>query len=250
MCFGIDLQALFSKSDRTMAAQPVTPRRINLQRIPAFTNNDSLRNPDYLPKSRFDLFCGAAVTATIDNEFPSSDTQEKRTLIEYARQNRRIFLTLASTFLVQKIGLLRDAQIEDSHLPVRMEIDSRTGGGQIFSLNDHVDLPLNGFVERDDASPDANNWNLAQLRSFVGDQWQFCAVAFQQSRFRYEGIPEKCPLPFIQISEGAAGGAFGKVFRVGLRGEHLTFEPGDAEFLYLRQVRKFKLRKAYPQYQC
>lgn len=247
MCFCGPLPALFSKSHQAMAPESklVTSSRINQQCIQAFdTKSDSLPNPAYLPLDAFDqLLSEDLVKATIGNSFRHSSTREKSHLFEYARRNRKIFLTLASAKLLKKIKVLRKAQVKDCHLPVREEYDRTTGRCRIFSSENQ---PLNGFVEGDDEENE-DEWDLAHIRQFIANQWLFYAVAFDKSRFLYKGLPEKRPLPFVEISVGAAGGGkFGKIFRVGLRREHLT--PDHSKFQYLRLVCKSKLRTARLQY--
>lgn len=240
MCFCVTMPALFSKFRQAKAPEfdqvALTCDDIEYRCIQAFkTSPDSLSNPAYLPRDTFKDFLSAAqVKATIGKYAPSTNKQEKDRLFEYARQNPIIFLTLASTQLVNKIKLLQQAQVEDRHLPVRKIYDPRTQRLQIFPSEDSINdasQHLSGFV---------TNWNSADLKQFVLNQWLFYAVVFEKSRFLYEGLSHPCPLPFVELSTGAAGGGhFGKVFRVGLRMEHV--KPDHAHFPYLRQVSKSKL---------
>lgn len=211
---------------------------------------DSLRNPSYLPQdASHQVMRKDQVKATLEKYVGSSDTQEENSLLEYARKNPHVFLTLASSRLVKKIKTLWEAKVKDCHLPVRLQYDETTRRWQMVSLADPADqvhLSPNAFVEGDDEE-DESKWDLAHLTHFVTEQWRFYAVTFDKRRFLYEGLSDKRPLPFIEISTGPAGsGNFGKVFRVGLRREHLI--PSHAEFQYLRLVRNSKLRMAHPQY--
>lgn len=204
---------------------------------------DSLRNPSYLPQDASrDVMRKDLVKATIEKYVRSSNTQETNNLLEYARKNPHVFLTLASCRLVKKIKNLSVTQVKDCHLPVRLQYDETTGRRQMVSLADPVGeaiLSPNAFVEGDDEE-DESKWDLADLTHFAAEQWRFYAVIFDTRRFIYGGISDKQPLPFIEVSTGPAGsGNFGKVFRVGLRREHVT--PNHAELQYLCLVRKSKL---------
>lgn len=231
----------------------VTSKLIRDQCIEEFKERkDSLRNPSYLPQdASHQVMRKDLVKATIEKYVRSSNIQEENDLLEYARKNPHVFLTLASSRLVKKIKTLWEAQVKDCHLPVRLQYDEKTGRRHMVSLIDPAEesnLSPNAFVEGDDEE-DESKWDLADLTHFVTEQWRFYAVIFDQRQFLYDGLSDKRPLPFIEISTGAAGsGNFGKVFRVGLRKEHVI--PNHAEFQYLRLVRKSKLRIARPQYQC
>lgn len=218
----------------------VTSGRIRDQCVAEFEGKDSLQNPPYLPSDEFRHVMGKnLVKATIEKYAGSSTVQREDDLLEYALENRHVFLTLASSRLVRKIKTLWEAQVKDCHLPLRLEYDETTGRRHMVSVVDPVHeetLSPNAFVEGDDEVDDSF-WDDSDLRRFVTDQWLFCALIFDRGQFLYPGLSDKRPLPFVQISAGAAGsGNFGKVFRVGLRREHLM--PEDARFEYLREVRK------------
>ncbi|KAL2277522.1 hypothetical protein FJTKL_15438 [Diaporthe vaccinii] len=218
----------------------VTSRYIRDRCIEEFKErNDSLRNPSYLPRdaSHQVMREDDNVKATIEKYVRPSTIEEKRNLLEYARKNPHVFLTLASSRLVKKIKTLWEAHVKDCHLPVRLQYDETTGRRQMVSLEDpayEAKLSPNAFVEGDDEE-DESKWDLADLTHFVTEQWRFYAVIFDTTRFLYEGLSDKRPLPFIEISTGAAGsGNFGKVFKVGLRREHVV--PNHTEFQYLRLI--------------
>lgn len=219
----------------------VSSASISKQCVAEFEGRDSLQNPSYLPEYAFRHFMrDDLVKATIEKYAGSSTVQRQDDLLEYALKNRHVFLTLASSRLVKKIKTLWEAQVKDCHLPVRLEYDETTGRRHMVSLADPVHeatLSSSAFVEGDDEVDDSL-WDYSDLRRFVTDQWLFYALIFDRGQFLYQGLSDKRPLPFVQISAGAAGsGNFGKVFRVGLRKEHLI--PEDARFEYLREVRKF-----------
>lgn len=197
-----------------------------------------LSNPTYLPQDVFhQLVSGDRVQATIKQYFRSSSTEEIHDLVEYARQNPHVFLTLVSCGRVKKLKSLKEAQVRDYHLPLDEEI-SDSNLSQVVSLN-RVKLPPSGFVE---------GWDLRHLHNFIEDQWMFYAVVFHKSCLLYPSLHPKCPLPFVKISalaESTGSGNFGKVFRVGLSETHVT--SAHTEFQYLRRViTKFCTQ---PQYQ-
>lgn len=210
----------------------------------------SLSNPTYLPRDVFHhLFDGDQVKATIEKSFRSSSAQDIHELVEYARQNPHIFLTLVSCRLVKKLATLRGARVRDHHLPLAEEYEETADSNRsrIVSLA-RVNLPPNGFVEGDDET-DEDKWDLGDLQKFIDYQWMFYAIVFHKSLLLYTGLHPKCPLPFVNISaEGTGSGNFGKVFRVGLNEKHLTSD--YAEFPYLRRVITACKLCTHPQYQC
>lgn len=232
----------------------VTSRYIRDRCIEEFKERkDSLRNPSYLPRNASHQVMREDdnVKATIEKYVGYSNIQERDDLLKYAHKNPHVFLTLASSRLVKKIKTLWEAQVKDCHLPVRLQYDEKTGRRQMVSLVDPAqesNLSPNAFVEGDDEE-DESKWDLADLTHFVTEQWRFYAVIFDVRRFLYGDLPDKRPLPFIEISKGPSGsGNFGKVFKVGLRREHVV--PNHTEFQYLRLVRKSQLLRAHPQHQC
>lgn len=233
-----NLAAFFSKSHQTMAI--VTSRYIRDRCIEEFKERkDSLRNPSYLPRNASHQVMREDdnVKATIEKYVGYSNIQERDDLLKYAHKNPHVFLTLASSRLVKKIKTLWEAQVKDCHLPVRLQYDEKTGRRQMVSLVDPAqesNLSPNAFVEGDDEE-DESKWDLADLTHFVTEQWRFYAVIFDVRRFLYGDLPDKRPLPFIEISKGPSGsGNFGKVFKVGLRREHVV--PNHTEFQYLRLI--------------
>lgn len=213
-------------------------------------NKDSLPNPAYLPRDAFKVVMEEAlVKETIKPYVGSLSRQEQDDLLRYALDNPQVFLTLASSGLVRKIKTLWEARVKDCHLPIKVERNKKTRRWDTVSLanlTNETNLSPDAFVEGE-SEHNEREWGVSDLRRFVTDQWLFHAVIFNTRQFLYPGLSDKCPLPFVEISAGAAGsGNFGKVFRVGLRRQHLKLGSSRAEFPYLREVRKSKLRNSIP----
>lgn len=212
-------------------------------------NKDSLRNPSYLPQDAFKkVMEEARVKETIEQYF-GSKTKEHNDLLEYAHKNPHVFLTLASSGLVRKIKILWEDRVKDCHLPIEIQQNETTDSWDTVSLADLTDkanLSPDAFVEGEDECNE-REWDVLDLSHFITEQWRFYAVTFDKRQFLYQGIPDRRPLPFVQISaRAAASGNFGKLFRVGLRREHLKLGSSRADFPYLREVRKPKLRTSMP----
>ncbi|KAI3393858.1 hypothetical protein diail_3533 [Diaporthe ilicicola] len=178
---------------------------------------DTLQNPPYLRRDEFDQFLDpGSVDATIQKHLGFYDADEKRRLVEYAIQNPRVFLTLASCRLIKKMPLLRSGKFLESHLPVGFT----SGKGaplKVFSVADGQNRPWQCFLEGDD---ELENWDLPDVKRFVLKQWLFFAVVFENDCFKYD-IHRDCPLPFTTWPPTTASrGHFGRIFKLGLQPEH------------------------------
>lgn len=196
---------------------------------------DTLDNPTYLPENAFSDFLHLdRVTKTIHKEshFKSYNADELQGLVDYSIKNPRVFLTLAVTKLIRKMPILCSKCFADSDLPVRMADDKKTGWKKVYSMADPRNIPLRCFVEGDD---EMQQWDLTDLDHFVSKQWMFCAIIFKDTSLKSE-INHMRPLPYVNVAAtAAAGGHFGKVFKLGLLSEHITYS-FERYFPQVRQI--------------
>lgn len=238
-----------SELPRTMvsqsaAARSVSSRDIGRSCIKRISIN-GFRNPNYLPKGAFhDFLDEGLVSRTIEKELRSQsyDARELRELVTYSIRNPRLFLTLAATDLISKMPLLYKGGFPDSALPV-VSVEDDENNLTLYSVADgERKRPWKCFVEGDDGT---NNWKHAQLEQFISKQWTFLAALFGHNNSLEYKIHHKRPLPYVQLSnEASGGGHFGRVFKFGLRQEHVSLIPD--EYHYLRKVRKSNLRTPRP----
>ncbi|ROV88658.1 hypothetical protein VMCG_10306 [Cytospora schulzeri] len=210
----------------------VSFRSVDPECVEGFTVG-TLANPTYLPQNAHNNFLHPGrVTETIRNETGLQKSPELEALVEYSRQNPWVFLTLAVTKLIKKMPLLLSGDFADSHLPVRMEHDKKTRLKKIYSVADRQNRPWECFADGEDNM----TWDWTELDLFVSKQWMFFAVFFEDTRFEYE-IHHERPLPYVSLTdEAAAGGHFGKVFKVGLLPEYLGPHITSSLGRYLPQV--------------
>lgn len=221
----------------TLTSQPtqatVDPVAIHRMCIEEF-HIDTLHNPRYLPLNAFrDFLNRDRVTITLRSEryLGSHSSQDMQKLVEYSTRNPLVFMTLAMTKLIRKMPLLCAGNFTDKALPVRREYSKETGL-KVFSLEDHQNRPWPCFLEGDH---DTNSWDWADVDQFVSTQWTFYAVIFENDCFEYE-IHRTRPLPYVNLPDTtSAGGHFGKVFKLGLRAEHVRSNFGRY-FPRVRQI--------------
>lgn len=196
---------------------------------------DSLNNPTYLPQSEFsDFLQRNRVEETVrgNRHFGSYSLDKVQRLIDYSTRNPKVFLTLAVSDLICKMPLLFSDNFRDFDLPIRRKRDSN--GFQVYSMADrHDERPWRCFI--------GNGWSWCRMDIFLSNQWLFCAVIFEKNRFKYE-VPQKCPLPYTKLEDAAAaGGHFGRVFKLQLREEHIT-SSFENYLPYHRKVRQIPFR--------
>ncbi|KAJ4387278.1 hypothetical protein N0V93_007867 [Gnomoniopsis smithogilvyi] len=195
----------------------------------------TLHNPSYLPKDEFDDFLqGDRIKATIQMEraFQSYRSKRKKDLIEYSRRNPKVFLTLAVTDLIKKMPLLFSEKFEDKDFPVRLELKEGSGP-KVFSVSGTQHRPWECFVLGDDED---HEWAWAELEHFVSKQWMFSAFTFDTRSFMAI-LLQDCPLPYFKLGGMAIGGGhFGKVFKLGLRAEHIIPQSSRVHEVAVKQL--------------
>lgn len=196
-------------------------------------NMETMCNPRYLPQDeRHDFLSPRRVTSTIRHHFQSLDTNEEKELVQYSIDNPWVFLTLAVTNRIKKMPLLRSGRFTDRHLPVQWESNKEAEGGMIvYSVEDVKKSPWRCFALGNDKN---RNWDWTDVEVFVWKQWTFSAVIFGGNCFRYQ-IHQERPLPYVKLPGTIAKGYFGKVFKLGLRAEHIRSNFGRY-FPKVRQV--------------
>lgn len=242
---------LLCRPPRTMdnqssSAKVLSPRYINRSCMGEISIS-GFHNPKFLPKDAFGKRLDEGlVTATIQHHlgplYPGS-AENWRGFVGYSLHNPRLFLTLAASDLIAKMPLLRDGNFSDNDLPVNsLEDDERNM--IIYSVSDVQRRRSWGcFVEDDD---NTNGWTQPQLEQFIAKQWTFSVHIFGPSLFEPD-IPCLKPLPYVLLSENSAAGEghFGKVFKLGLREDHLIRRLDDHHH-YMRRVRLSNIVTLYP----
>lgn len=199
----------------------VSPASIGPECTNEFVVGNTLHNPSYLRQDAFGQFMPRdRVQATIRSHlggFYNADIV--RRLVEYSIQNPRVFLTLAVTKLIRKMPLLCSGNFADKDLPVGWHYD-QWKVLRVYSVEHAQARPWQCFVQGED---DMSSWDFADIKQFTLNQWLFLAVIFGNHGFKYD-IQRDRPLPYVALSQGtAAGGNFGKVFKLGLQADHMRF---------------------------
>lgn len=217
----------------------VTAGSITMQCVEAL-DIDILHNPRYLPQDeRSDFLNPRRVGVTIRHHFRSLDAKEENKLFHYSIKNPWVFLTLAVTKLIKKMPLLRSGHFTDRNLPVQWERNKEAEGGMIvYSVADVKKSPLRCFALGDDEN---KNWDWPDIEMFVWKQWTFFAVVFEDNCFRHQ-IHHERPLPYVELPQDMGRGYFGKVFKLGLRAEHIRSNFGR----YFPQVRQMPISSHKP----
>uniref|UniRef100_L2G6V1 Protein kinase domain-containing protein n=2 Tax=Colletotrichum gloeosporioides species complex TaxID=2707338 RepID=L2G6V1_COLFN len=162
-----------------------------------------------------------------------------RFILEEARKTFAItsLTGLTGKELLEAMGILKDASISDSCLPVKKILWEEKGiirRPNFGGTNENADIN-NGSDDReklsdsDDDSSDSEDssedeqvsvWNGARVNYFCHNQWILLAPVFSVSKFNHD-LPRASILPFTKKHHEFDSGSFGRVTKYELHESHL-----------------------------
>lgn len=192
---------------------------------------NTLHNPCYLPENpRRNCLQPTRIEATIesDEDLASFTDKDKKELVEYSKNNPRLFLILAVSSLIRKLPLLLRGKFTEADLPVKMKWCKDKF--VVHSVSDPKEFPWTCFEIEEGKKDTPKTWLSNDVTAFTTHQWAFSAAVLEPGRFDYE-FHHKCPLPYVDLSNESdaespgnnhSEGHFATVFRLGLRADHIS----------------------------